>query len=75
MSDAAAVTGVRRAYKEMVDGTIRVVIEIAPTEKRAFLELFGCEIDTPVALAPLKFNITRERPPMVIPDENEDVER
>lgn len=48
----AAVAGVRRAIKELVDGTIRVQIDIDPKDKRDFLELFG-EIDMPVALAPL----------------------
>lgn len=50
---AVAVSGVRRAYKELVDGTLRVQIDVAPTDKRDFLRLFP-EIDTPLAMAPLK---------------------
>ena len=48
-----AISGTRRAMKELVDGTIRVQIDIDPTQRAAFHKLFG-EIDMPVALAPLK---------------------
>lgn len=50
---AAAVSGVRRAIKELVDGTIRVQVDIDPASRRDFLRLFP-EIDMPIALAPLK---------------------
>lgn len=53
MSDEpVAVRGTRRAMKELVDGTIRVQIDIDPPERAAFLKLFP-EIDMAVALAPL----------------------
>lgn len=47
-----AVAGTRRAMKELVDGTIRVQIDIDPPHRAAFLRLFP-EIDMAVALAPL----------------------
>lgn len=46
------VSGTRRAMKELVDGTIRVQIDIDPQHRKDFLRLFG-EIDMPVAIAPL----------------------
>lgn len=48
----SAVPVVRRAYKELVDGTLRVQIDITPQWKKAFLELFP-DIDSDGALAPL----------------------
>lgn len=51
--DVAAVSGTRRQIKELVDGTLRVQIDIEPIHKGAFLKLFP-EIDVPVALAPLR---------------------
>jgi hypothetical protein len=53
VSVAVAISGVRRAIKELVDGTLRVQIDVSPTDKRDFLRLFP-EIDTPLAMAPLK---------------------
>ena len=47
-----AVAGTRRSMKELVDGTIRVQIDIDPPHRAAFLRLFP-EIDMAVALAPL----------------------
>lgn len=47
-----AVSGTRRAFKELADGTIRVSIDLDPSQRRAFLDLFP-DIDMPVALAPL----------------------
>lgn len=47
-----AVTGVRRAMREMADGSIRVQVEIDPASRDTFLQHFG-EIDMPVALARL----------------------
>jgi hypothetical protein len=47
-----AISGTRRQYKEMADGTLRVSIDIDPSFKTQFLEMFG-SIDMPVALAPL----------------------
>lgn len=62
MSDeAVAISGVRRGYREMVDGTLRVVIDIEPQFKKAFLEMFP-EIDTPVALAPLGLHVDTTKP-------------
>lgn len=48
-----AISGTRRAMKELVDGTIRVQVDIDPECRAAFLTLFP-EIDTRVALAPLR---------------------
>lgn len=47
-----AISGTRRAMKEMADGTIRVQVDIDPSCRSAFLQLFP-NIDMPVALAPL----------------------
>lgn len=49
---AVAIEGVRRTMKELVDGTIRVQIDIEPRFKGDFHRLFP-SIDMPVALAPL----------------------
>lgn len=47
-----AVSGTRRAIKELADGTVRVQVDIDPRFRKAFFELFP-DIDSPVALAPL----------------------
>ena len=47
-----AISGTRRAMKELVDGTLRVQIDIEPRLKEFFYRLFP-DIDMPVALAPL----------------------
>lgn len=52
---SAAVSGTRRAIKELVDGTVRVQIDIDPECRRDFFRMFP-EIDTRVAIAPLKAN-------------------
>lgn len=52
MSDIQAISGTRRAIKEMADGTIRVQVDIDPRFRGAFWSLFP-NIDMPVALAPL----------------------
>uniref|UniRef100_UPI0033409891 hypothetical protein n=1 Tax=Castellaniella defragrans TaxID=75697 RepID=UPI0033409891 len=57
--EAIAISGTRRAMKEMADGTIRVQIDIDPACKRAFQDLFP-DIDTPVALAPLRADFERK---------------
>lgn len=63
-----AISGTRRAIKELVDGTIRVQIDVDPQHRKAFFALFP-EIDSPVALAPLKPEATsnvipiRDSPP------------
>lgn len=46
------VVAVRRTMKELVDGTIRLQVDIDPAHRKQFLELFQ-EIDMPLALAPL----------------------
>lgn len=51
-SEVLAISGTRRQMKEMVDGTLRVQIDIDPAHRKTFLELFPT-IDMPVALAPL----------------------
>lgn len=53
MASTRAVSGTRRAMKELVDGTLRVQVDIDPEHRRDFLRLFP-EIDARVALAPLK---------------------
>ena len=55
MSDPQAISGTRRAIKEMADGTIRVQIDIDPRFRSTFWALFP-NIDMPVALAPLEAN-------------------
>lgn len=50
---ARAISGTRRAFKELVDGTIRVQVDIDPDCRRDFLRLFP-DIDTRCAIAPLK---------------------
>lgn len=55
-----AVCGVRRGARELVDGTIRVQIDIDPANRKAFFDLFA-EIDMAVALAPL--DLSAVRPP------------
>lgn len=52
----SAVAGIRRTMKELVDGTIRVQVDIEPQYRDAFLKLFP-QIDMPVALAPLNLNL------------------
>ncbi len=47
-----AISGTRRSYKEMADGTIRVQIDIDPSCRDQFLDSFR-QIDMPIALAPL----------------------
>lgn len=56
----SAISGTRRQYKEMADGTLRVSIDIDPMFKAQFLELFGA-IDMPVALAPLQPNFDQPK--------------
>lgn len=50
---ARAISGTRRAFKELVDGTLRVQIDVDPEHRKDFLRLFS-EIDMRVAIAPLK---------------------
>lgn len=59
MTEASAISGTRRQYKEMADGTLRVQIDVDPQFKQRFLELFP-SIDMPVALAPLKADFERQ---------------
>jgi hypothetical protein len=51
-NEVVAVSGIRRAIRELVDGTIRVQIDIDPRFSADFHRLFGT-IDMPVALAPI----------------------
>lgn len=53
-----AIAGTRRTMKELVDGTIRVQIDIDPPYRDQFLQMFG-KIDMPVALAPLASDFER----------------
>lgn len=57
-----AISGTRRAFKELVDGSIRVQIDIDPRFKKEFLETFGA-IDMPVAIAPLVADFEQREPP------------
>src|SRR3546814_20450072 len=56
----SAISGTRRAMKEMADGTIRVQIDIDPSCRGDFLSLFP-NIDMPVALAPLVANFEQSK--------------
>lgn len=49
----SVISGTRRAMKELVDGTIRIQIDIDPQYRAEFLTNFS-QIDMPVAIAPLK---------------------
>ncbi len=53
MTEPVAIEAVRRGMKELVDGTIRVSLDISPIHRAAFHRLFP-DIDMPVALAPLR---------------------
>lgn len=55
MTDAVAVRGTRRTFKQLVDGTLRVIVDIEPIHAKTFLDLFG-DVDMPVALAPLSLD-------------------
>ena len=50
--ETTAIPGTRKSAKELVDGTLRVQIDIEPRDKARFHLLFP-EIDMPVAIAPL----------------------
>ncbi len=50
-----AIAATRRRVKELVDGTLRVEIDIDPNCRTDFLRLFP-HIDMPIALAPLVLN-------------------
>jgi len=49
----SAISGTRRKVQELVDGTLRVLVDIDPQYKAEFHRLFP-NIDTPIALAPLE---------------------
>ena len=57
----SAISGTRRSMKELVDGTIRVQIDIDPKHNADFHALFP-RIDMPVALAPLVANFEQIKP-------------
>lgn len=52
MSEAVAISGTRRTMKELVDGTIRVQIDIDPRFRADFYRLLP-DVDMGVALVPL----------------------
>lgn len=54
-----AVSGTRRAIKELADGTIRVQVDIDPQYRADFFRMFP-EIDSAVALAPLVDDFDRQ---------------
>lgn len=56
-----AISGTRRAFKELVDGTLRVQVDIDPEFRRDFLRLFP-DIDTRIALAPIKAKAAADTP-------------
>ena len=53
MKKDSAIAGTRRAVKELVDGTLRVTIDVDERYKATFHKLFP-QIDMPCALVPLK---------------------
>lgn len=61
LSDMSVISGTRRGMKELVDGTIRVQIDIDPIHRAEFFAAFS-RIDMPVALAPLVANFERIKP-------------
>jgi hypothetical protein len=65
----SAISGTRRSMKELVDGTLRVQIDIDPAFRDEFLRSFS-KIDMPVALAPLIADFERKQPAKV--DDNGD---
>lgn len=64
-----AVSGTRRTMKELVDGTIRVQIDIDPMYRAQFLKLFP-SIDMPIAIAPLMVEQTPEPKPAFVPGDS-----
>lgn len=52
LGEARAIPFTRRTYKELVDGTLRVQIDIEPRHKADFQRLFP-EVDMPGAMTPL----------------------
>lgn len=54
-----AISGTRRAIRELADGTIRVQIDVDPQFRREFLALFP-EINMPIAIAPLQRDFDNE---------------
>jgi hypothetical protein len=50
-----AVEFIRRAYKELSDGTLEIRIHVEPYNKEKFLRLFP-DIDMPGAATPLRTN-------------------
>lgn len=67
MTDAAnpAVPATRRTMRELVDGTIRVQLDIDPLHRKAFLDQFSA-IDMPVAIVPLKADFERSEPKLAV---------
>lgn len=61
---ADAISAVRRAYRELVDGTLRVQFDIEPMYKKDFLSLFP-DVDMVAAIAPLQENVSRGTLPQV----------
>lgn len=76
----SVISGTRRGMKELVDGTLRVSIDIDPIHRAAFFAAFS-RIDMPVALAPLVANFeqingahkTDDLPPKTVDEPNNDV--
>lgn len=59
-SEAQAISAVRRTYRELADGTLRVQIDVDPRFKQDFLRLFP-ETDMPLAIAPLRHDFEVQR--------------
>ena len=57
----SVISGTRRGMKELVDGTIRVQIDIDPIHRAEFFAAFS-RIDMPVAIAPLVANFEKIKP-------------
>jgi hypothetical protein len=59
MSERNVISGTRRTMRELVDGTIRVQIDIDPEFHDDFHRLFG-QVDMAVAIAPLNLATSKE---------------
>ena len=68
-----AISATRRSMKELVDGTIRVQLDIDPAFRDDFLRLFS-KIDMPVAIAPLVSDFERITPPTTGTPDKPDVQ-
>jgi hypothetical protein len=59
--EMSVISGTRRPFKELVDGTLIMQIEIDPRFRDEAMKLFS-KIDMPVAIAPLVADFERREP-------------